>query len=136
MRGNRSSMGWIVILAGITVIGAQVRGGDQKSFRGFIADSQCALNVHSVSKSHKEMIAMKPEIKTRTDCVRYCVKERGGKYVLLVGSKVYKLDAQTAAEPLAGQEVKVLGTLDAKTGIITVHKIAVVAADQDSPSTY
>lgn len=32
------------------------RGGDDKTFKGEIADTQCALNVHSLSQSHKEMI--------------------------------------------------------------------------------
>src|SRR2546430_4653866 len=52
------------------------RGGNEKTFRGEIADSQCALNVHSLSQSHKEMIEMKHEVKTNADCARYCVKER------------------------------------------------------------
>lgn len=132
MRRNKRLAGWMVVLAWIAAVGPQVRGGDKKTFKGAIADTQCALNVHSVSQSHKEMIGMKPEIKTHADCVRYCVKERGGRYVLLVGDKVYKLDAQAAAEPWAGMKVKIIGTLDPKTDIITVRKIEALSADQDN----
>lgn len=99
------------------------RSGDDKTFKGEIADTQCALNVHSLSQSHKEMIEMKPEIKTDADCARYCVKERGGRFVLQTTDKVYKLDAQVLAEQWAGLKVKVLGTLDEKTDLITVHSI-------------
>src|SRR5215831_15441460 len=113
------------ILAGIA-LAVQGRGADEKAFRGEIADSQCALNVHSLSQSHKEMMEMKPEIKTDADCARFCVKERGGKFMLQTKDKVYKLDAQVLAEQWAGQKVKVTGTLDPKTNTITVEKIEVL----------
>ena len=104
------------------------RGGDDKTFKGEIADTQCALNVHSLSQSHKEMIEMKPEIKTNADCARYCVKERGGRFVLQTPDKVYKLDAQVLAEQWAGLKVKVIGTLDPKTETITVKTIESISS--------
>src|SRR5207302_11475885 len=110
-------------LAGAVLCAAQGRGAGGKTFKGEIADTQCALNVHSLSQSHKEMMGIKPEIKTDTECVRFCVKERGGRYVLETKTKVYKLDAQVLAEPWAGQKVRVVGTLDPKTNVITVEKI-------------
>lgn len=106
---------------------AQGRGAQEKAFSGEIADSQCALNVHSLSQSHKEMIEMKPEIKTNADCARYCVKERGGRFMLQTKDKVYKLDAQVLAEQWAGQKVKITGTLDPKINTITVEKIEAFA---------
>lgn len=115
------------ILAGIA-LAAQGRGAVEKTFRGEIADSQCALNVHSLSQSHKEMMEMKPEIKTDAECARFCVKERGGRFVLQIKDKVYKLDAQVLAEPWAGQKVKMIGTLDPKTNTITVEKIEALAS--------
>ena len=128
---------WLIaVLVAVSAVALPVRGGDKKSFKGTIADSQCALNVHSITKSHKELMAMKPEIKTREDCVRYCVKERKGRYVLLAGDKVYKLDAQTAAEPWAGMKVKVFGTLDPDTGVITIRKIEALSDGQESSSAY
>ena len=105
------------------------RGGDEKTFKGEIADTQCALNVHSLSQSHKEMIEMKPEVKTNADCARYCVKERGGRFVLQTPDKVYKLDAQVLAEQWAGLKVKVIGTLDPKTETITVKAIESISSN-------
>jgi hypothetical protein len=136
MRKNITQMARIVVLVGITLMAQPVRGGDKKSFKGTIADSQCALNVHSVTKSHKELMEAKPEIKSREDCVRYCVKERKGRYVLLAGNKVYKLDVQTDVEQWAGMKVKVFGTLDPDTGVITVRKIEALSVDWDSSSAY
>jgi hypothetical protein len=110
------------------------RGGDEKTFKGEIADTQCALNVHSLSQSHKEMIEMKPEVKTNADCARFCVKERGGRYVLQTPDKVYKLDAQVLAEQWAGLKVKIIGTLDPKTEIITVRTIEPISASPSKTS--
>ena len=112
-----------VVLAGIALSAAAGPGASEKVFSGEIADSQCALNVHSLSQSHKEMMGMKPEIKTDAECVRFCVKERGGRYMLQTKTKVYKLDAQVLAEEWAGQKVKLAGTLDSKTNIIAVEKM-------------
>lgn len=113
----------IAMLAAIGVSAPYTHAGGEKIFKGEIADTQCALNVHSLSQSHKEMMQMKPELKTDADCARFCVKERGGRFVLQIKDKVYKLDAQTMAEKWAGQKVKVTGTLDPKTNIITVESI-------------
>ena len=111
------------VLAGIALTAAAGPGASEKVFSGEIADSQCALNVHSLSQSHKEMMGMKPEIKTDAECVRFCVKERGGRYMLQTKTKVYKLDAQVLAEEWAGQRVKLVGTLDSQTNIIAVEKM-------------
>jgi hypothetical protein len=110
------------------------RGGDEKTFKGEIADTQCALNVHSLSQSHKEMIEMKPEVKTNADCARYCVKERGGRFVLQTSDKVYKLDAQVLAEQWAGLKVKVIGTLDSKTDTLTVRSIESISSSPVKPA--
>ena len=116
-------------LAGMIASYPAARGGDEKTFKGEIADTQCALNVHSLSQSHKEMIEMKPEVKTNADCARYCVKERGGRFVLQTPEKVYKLDAQVLAEQWAGLKVKVIGTLDPKTETITVRTIESISSN-------
>jgi Protein of unknown function (DUF5818) len=134
---RKSGMLLIALALGITLCVVRVRGADEKTFRGEIADTQCALNVHSLSQSHKEMMGMKPEIKTEADCARFCVKERGGRYVLQSKDKVYKLDAQALAEEWAGQKVKVVGTLDPKTNAITVDKIEALApATGSSPKPH
>jgi hypothetical protein len=112
----------------------RARGGDEKTFKGEIADTQCALNVHSLSQSHKEMIEMKPEVKNNAECARYCVKERGGRYVLQTKDKVYKLDAKAIAEPWAGLKVKLVGTLDPKTDVILVRSIEPLTGSPSKPA--
>ena len=130
MRHRSAAVFCTVVLTTVATWAAQRHGADEKTFRGEIADSQCALNVHSLSQSHKEMIAMKPEIKTDAECARFCVKERGGRFMLQTKDKVYKLDAQVLAEPWAGQKVRLMGTLDPKTNVITVEKITAAAVSR------
>jgi len=127
-------MFWIAGLAAGAMISAGARAADEKTFKGEIADTQCALNVHSLSQSHEEMMGMKPEIKTNADCARYCVKERGGRFVLQIKGKVYKLDRQDLAEQSAGLRVKVIGVLDPKTTIITVRSIEPVQESPGNPA--
>lgn len=99
--------------------------GDQREqvFRGEIGDSQCALNVHSLSRSHKEMLKKNGVGTTAADCARYCVKNLGGVFVLQTKDKVFKLDNQDLANKNAGLKVKVIGTLDPATNIISVHSM-------------
>jgi hypothetical protein len=104
-------------------------GAGDKVFKGYITDSQCALNVHSLSQSHKEMLQTKNAGTTPADCVLYCVKQRGGRYVLQDKNKVYKLDDQSVGQELAGKKVQVTGVLDAETNTIHVRKIEVVTDD-------
>jgi hypothetical protein len=111
------------ILASVSVSSSLVRGAGEKTFEGEIADSQCALGVHSINQSHKEMIDMGAAGKTPTDCARYCVRERGGRFVLQSKQAVYKLDNQELAEKSAGKKVKVTGTVDTKTNTIHVRTI-------------
>ena len=129
----RSILG-AAVLVWMVASNPQARGGDDKTFKGEIADTQCALNVHSLSQSHKEMIEMKPEVKTNADCARYCVKERGGRFVLQTPDKVYKLDAQVLAEQWAGLKVRVIGTLDPKTETITVRSIESISSSTSKTS--
>lgn len=92
---------------------------------GAIADSQCAFNVHSNSRSHDWMI--KHGVYQANDdksCTLHCVKDMGGNYVLVVKNEVYRLDNQTASEQFAGKKVKLTGTmLDAKSHTLQVLKI-------------
>jgi hypothetical protein len=98
-------------------------GAEDKVFTGEIGDSQCALNVHSFDKSHQEMLKVKSVGKTAEDCTLYCIKNRGGRFVLQNKRNVYHLDNQELAEPFAGRKVKVTGTLDPKTETIQVRSI-------------
>jgi type 1 fimbria pilin len=93
---------------------------------GSISDSQCAFNVHSDSHSHKWMEKQGVYgVKDDKSCTLRCVKEMGGRYVLVTQKTVYHLDDQTRPEKFAGSKVKVTGTLDAKTQ--TVHVVTMEA---------
>jgi hypothetical protein len=100
-----------------------VYAADDKVFTGEIGDSQRALNVHSFDKSHWEMLQVKSVGKTAADCTLYCIKNRGGRFVLQNKRNAYHLDNQELAEPFAGRKVKVTGTLDLKTETIQVRSI-------------
>ena len=115
------TIGMILLLAGIP--SGMMAGEREETFRGEISDSQCALNVHSLSRSHEEMLKKKNIGTTAADCARYCVKYLGGVFVLSVRDKVYKLDKQDLAEKYAGQKVKLTGALDAKSNVIAVRDI-------------
>lgn len=94
-----------------------------KIFRGEVSDSQCALNVHSLTRSHQEMLKSKSMGGTAVSCSLYCIKNLGGEFVLAAGKNVYRLDKQDAARDFVGQKTKIIGTLDAKTNTIHVEKI-------------
>jgi hypothetical protein len=120
----------VVIATAITIVlvlaalrGGMSAGEREQTFRGEISDSQCALNVHSLSRSHEEMLKKKNIGTTPADCARYCVKYLGGVFVLSVREKVYKLDNQDLAEKYAGQKVKLTGVLDTQSNVIAVHDI-------------
>jgi len=113
---------WAVLLISFAVFAVFIAGADEERvFKGEVGDSQCALNVHSLSRSHQEMLERKAIGTTSADCARYCVKNLGGVFVLQVGEKVYKLDNQDLANQNAGKKVKVTGVLDTATNTIAVH---------------
>src|SRR5450755_5016781 len=89
-------------------------GAAKTALNGEISDSQCAMNVHSLSRSHQEMTAKKTMGTDRASCARACVG-RGGEWVLSSGDVVYRLKSQNGIQEFAGQRVKVIGMLDAKT---------------------
>jgi hypothetical protein len=92
---------------------ALATGGSAKSaFYGEISDTQCAMNVHSLSRSHEEMITKRTMGIDPASCAKACVR-RGGEWVLRCGNEIYRLKTQTGIEEFAGQKVKVIGVLDA-----------------------
>jgi len=113
----------LIALILLCVTCPSVFGGDEKVFTGEIGDTQCAMNVHSLDKSHKEMLKVKSVGKTAADCTLYCIKNRGGRFVLQYKDKVYRLDKPELVEPYAGQKVRVIGTLDPQTETIEVRRI-------------
>jgi hypothetical protein len=122
MKAGRSWL-WVAGLL-LTASTASLAGAQKDQvFRGEIGDSQCALNVHSLSRSHEEMLKKEGVGSSAADCTHYCVKNMGGVNVLQVKDKVYKIDDQDRAEKYAGMKVKLTGVLDAKTNVITVRSI-------------
>jgi type 1 fimbria pilin len=94
------------------------------TLQGSIVDSQCAFNVHSESRSHEWMIQRGVHDATdEKSCTHHCVKDMGGSYVLVAKKDVYRLDDQVKVEPFAGKNVKVSGTLDAKTHTLHITDI-------------
>jgi hypothetical protein len=95
-----------------------------KTFKGVISDSQCATNVHSVSNSHKEMLAQHTMGNTEADCVRKCVEDWGGEYVLLTkDKKVWHLSDQQSAAHFAAQQVVIEGEAEPDHKTIRVSSI-------------
>jgi Protein of unknown function (DUF5818) len=104
--------------------GEETRPSGYDSAVNALAHNQKWFNVHSLDRSRKTMIKMGNAGKTPADCARYCVSQRGGKFVLQTKTDVYKLNNQDLAEKSAGQKVKITGTLDeTQTNTIFVHKI-------------
>lgn len=111
----------IVFAAWILAVGAY--GQNSQVFHGEISDSQCALNVHSLTRSHQEMLKSKSMGGTANTCTMYCIENLGGYLVLSSGNDVFRLDRSDLVHGFEGQKVKVTGTLDAKVKQIHVLKV-------------
>jgi len=95
----------------------------QRTFRGEVSASQCALNVHSLTRSHMEMLKSKSMGGTSNTCSVYCIEHLGGYLVLSVGKDVFRLDRTDLVHGFEGQKVKITGLLDNKLNQIHVLKI-------------
>ena len=60
---------------------------------------------------------------TDAECTIACISAHGAAYILYDGKNVYTLSDQRTPEKFAGQRVRVVGTLDAKTRTIEVDSI-------------
>ena len=120
----------ICIAGGILALAALAQGQARNArvFQGEISDSQCALNIHSLTRSHMEMLKSKSMGGTSGSCSVYCIANLGGELVLASGKDVFKLDRADLVHGFEGQKVKITGVLDAKAGRIHVLKIEL--ADQ------
>ena len=102
----------------ILLLVASVAAEEPKTaFIGEISDSQCAMNVHSLNRSHEEMIKKKTLGTDAESCAQACVR-RGGEWVLRSGDDVYHLANQEGIEQFAGKKVRITGLLDPKTQTI------------------
>ena len=109
--------------AGVLVLAVAAFGQNPQVFHGEVSDSQCALNVHSLTRSHQEMLKSKSMGGTSNTCAVYCIEHLGGYLVLAAGKEVYRLDRSDLVHGFEGQKVIVTGTLDAKLKQIHVLKI-------------
>jgi len=94
-----------------------------QAFHGEVSDSQCALNVHSLTRSHQEMLKSKSMGGTPNTCAVYCIEHLGGYLVLSAGKNVYRLDRTDLVHGFEGRRVIVTGVLDSKLNQIHVLKI-------------
>jgi hypothetical protein len=108
---------FVLVLAGAAL------GQASRVFHGEISDSQCALNVHSLTRSHQEMLKSKSMGGTSNTCSVYCIEHLGGYIVLSAGDDVYRLDRTDLVHGFEGRRVVITGTLDAKLKLIHVLKI-------------
>lgn len=92
-------------------------------FHGEVSDSQCALNVHSLTRSHQEMLKSKSMGGTSNTCSVYCIEHLGGYLVLSAGNEVYRLDRSDLVHGFEGRRVVIEGTLDPKLKQLHVLKI-------------
>jgi len=98
-------------------------GQNAQIFHGEVSDSQCALNVHSLTRSHQEMLKSKSMGGTSNTCAVYCIERLGGYLVLSSGKNVYRLDCADLVHGFEGQRVLIKGVLDIKLNQIHVIKI-------------
>jgi hypothetical protein len=108
---------------GVLALAGLAHGQTSRQFHGEVSDSQCALNVHSLTRSHQEMLKSKSMGGTSNTCSVYCIEHLGGYLVLSVGNDVYRLDRADLVHGFEGRRVVITGTLDAKLKQIHVLKI-------------
>ncbi|HEX5106841.1 MAG TPA: hypothetical protein VFV95_00280 [Vicinamibacterales bacterium] len=87
-----------------------------QTYTGVVSDDICAKNGHA-------KMQMGP---TDAACTKACVLLHGAAYVLQDGKNIYPLSDQKKPEEFAGQKVKIVGSLDAKTKAIHIDSIAAV----------
>ena len=109
--------------AGILSVASAAYGQASQVFHGEISDTQCAMNVHSLTRSHQEMLKSKSMGGTANTCSLYCVANLGGSLVLSSGDDVFRLDRPNLLHGFEGQKVKLTGVLDTKARQIHVLKI-------------
>jgi hypothetical protein len=109
--------------AGILVLAGASYGQSSRVFHGEVSDNQCAMNVHSLTRSHQEMLKSKSMGGTANTCSVYCVEHLGGYLVLSSGNDVFRLDRPDLVHGFEGQRVKVTGVLEVKIKQIHVLKI-------------
>jgi hypothetical protein len=108
---------------GVLALTGAASGQNAQVYHGEVSDSQCALNVHSLTRSHQEMLKSKSMGGTANTCSVYCIEHLGGYLVLSAGNDVYRLDRSDLVHGFEGRRVVITGTLDPKLKQIHVVKI-------------
>jgi len=121
-----SSLIFAAVFAGVTAViagGGAAQASDEpqvdpivpvQSFSGIITDTHCGAR-HTNSQ------------RSAAECTRMCVRD-GSRYILVNGDQDYKISGDPGQmSQLAGQRVKVTGTLTA--GTINVASAVQLAAD-------
>ena len=122
----RLRMGFRTVIcctAGVLALAGVSFAQNSHVYRGEVSDSQCALNVHSLTRSHQEMLKSKSMGGTSNTCSVYCIEHLGGYLVLSVGNDVYRLDRSDLVHGFEGRKVVITGVLDPKLKQIHVLKI-------------
>jgi hypothetical protein len=101
------------VVVGLAAVAVLAAAQERRTFTGVITDEMCAKGSHSHMR-------MGP---TDADCTRACIVSHGSRYVLYDGKSAYILSDQKRPEAFAAQQVRVVGTLDAKTMTIRVESI-------------
>jgi hypothetical protein len=101
------------VILGLLAAASLSAGQDARTFTGTITDGMCADGNHAPMR-------MGP---TAAECTTACVMAHGALYVLYDGESTYHLSDQNTPEQFAGQRVRVVGRLDAKTKTIRVESI-------------
>lgn len=113
----------VLCAAGLIALAGAALGQESRVFHGEVSDSQCALNVHSLTRSHQEMLKSKSMGGTSNTCAVYCIEHLGGYLVLSAGKNVYRLDRSDLVHGFEGRRVVITGVLDPKVNQLHVLKI-------------
>jgi len=124
---NPTRLRILTFYAALLALTVSAQGQSSSTFHGEVSDSQCALNVHSLTRSHQEMLKSKSMGGTSNTCSVYCIDHLGGYLVLSVGNDVYRLDRSDLVHGFEGQRVVITGTLDPKLKQVHVVRIALDA---------
>src|ERR1700730_11119256 len=115
--------GMICWTVGLLALASVAHAQKSRVLHGEVSDSQCALNVHSLTRSHQEMLKSKSMGGTANTCAVYCIEHLGGYLVLSAGTNVYRLARSDLVQGFEGRRVVVTGVLESKLNQIHVLKI-------------
>jgi hypothetical protein len=102
-----------LVLVAVCAAASLSAAQSKQTFTGVVTDDMCPLGSHT-------RMQMGP---TDAECARACIEAHGASYVLYDGKSAYVLSDQQAPAAFAGQKVRVVGSLDDKTKVITVDSI-------------